>query len=56
MSRPQRLDTSGTFFLTAITAIHHNPVRAHLCQFPEQYPYSAAHHPQPASAAEASSD
>jgi putative transposase len=30
-------------FLTHRTYIHHNPVRAHLCQLPEDYPYSSAH-------------
>jgi putative transposase len=31
-------------FLTHRTYIHHNPVRAQLCQLPEDYPYSSAHH------------
>jgi putative transposase len=30
-------------FLTHRTYILHNPVRAHLCQQPEDYPYSSAH-------------
>ncbi len=29
-------------FLTHRTYIHHNPVRAHICQQPEDYPYSSA--------------
>ena len=29
-------------FLAHRTYIHHNPVRAHLCQRPEDYPYSSA--------------
>lgn len=29
------------------TYIHHNPVRARLCQLPEDYPYSSAHRRQP---------
>ncbi len=27
--------------------IHHNPVRARLCQLPEQYQFSSAHYPPP---------
>jgi putative transposase len=30
-------------FLTHRTYIHHNPVRAHLCQLPGDYPYSSAY-------------
>jgi putative transposase len=30
-------------FLTHRSYIHDNPVRAHLCQQPEDYPYSSAH-------------
>jgi putative transposase len=30
-------------FLTHRDYIHHNPVRAHLCQQPEDYPYSSAY-------------
>jgi putative transposase len=30
-------------FLTHRTYIHDNPVRARLCQLPEDYPYSSAH-------------
>jgi putative transposase len=30
-------------FLTHLNYIHHNPVRAHICQQPEDYPYSSAH-------------
>jgi putative transposase len=29
-------------FLTHLTYIHHNPVRARLCQLPQHYPYSSA--------------
>jgi putative transposase len=29
-------------FRTHITYLHHNPVRAHLCQLPQDYPYSSA--------------
>lgn len=32
-------------FLTYRTYIHDNPVRAHLCQRPENYPYSSAYRP-----------
>jgi putative transposase len=32
-------------FLTHRDYIHHNPVRARLCQRPEDYPYSSASHP-----------
>ena len=39
-------------FLTHRNYIHHNPVRARLCQRPEDYPYSSAF-VQPTSAAEA---
>jgi putative transposase len=38
-------------FLKHLNYIHHNPVRARLCQRPEDYPYSSAH--KPTSAAEA---
>ncbi len=31
-------------FLTHRDYIHHNPVRARLCQIPEDYPYSSAFH------------
>ncbi len=30
-------------FLKHRDYIHHNPVRAHLCQHPEDYPYSSAY-------------
>jgi hypothetical protein len=30
-------------FLTHRENIHHNPVRAHLCQVAEDYPFSSAH-------------
>ena len=33
-------------FLTHRTYIHNNPVRAKLCQVPEDYPYSSAHRQQ----------
>ena len=32
-------------FLTYRNYIHHNPVRAHLCQQPEDYPHSSAYQP-----------
>jgi putative transposase len=36
-------------FLTHRDYIHHNPIRAHLCQQPEDYPYSSAYRtPTPA--------
>jgi putative transposase len=38
-------------FLTHRNYIHHNPVRARLCQRPEDYPYSSAHKPTPAAEA-----
>jgi putative transposase len=34
-------------FITHRTYIHHNPVRQHLCQLPEDYPYSSAHKQPP---------
>jgi len=35
-------------FITHRTYIHDNPVRAHLCQQPEDYPHSSAYiHPRP---------
>jgi len=30
-------------FLTHLHYIHHNPIRSHLCQLPEDYPYSSAY-------------
>ncbi len=34
-------------FETHRSYIHQNPVRARLCQLPEDYPHSSAHQPQP---------